>query len=243
MMHSAEARARVLARRAVAAGIKRVAVLRPETGYGTAVARAFATELAAAGGELAVEVAYPADTRSFAPQVKKLTGTWQGVFVPDQAERLALVAPSLAAGGFIARPPGTRRAVGGRPVVLLSTAEGAGEAWVREAARYADGAMLAPGWFPGALDEAGLEFERLYFEATGKSPTAVDAYAYDALRLVARAAVAGGGRAELARRMASAQGDGVTGAVRFDAAHRRADDGVVYTVVLDEGAPTIKPLP
>ena len=241
MMHSAEARARALARRAATLGVKRFAVLRPETGYGTAVGKAFAVEVAAAGGAIVIEIGYPADARSFAAIVKKLDGNWQAVFIPDQADRLELIAPALAAAGMIARPAGTRKATGGRPIVLLSTAEGASDGLVREAARYLEGGLLAPGWFPGALDEAGLEFERLYFEATGKSPTAVDAYAYDAVRLVA--GLGGGNRGELARRLAAADVAGVTGVLRFDAAHRRADDGVIYTVEIDDGTVAVKPLP
>jgi branched-chain amino acid transport system substrate-binding protein len=241
IMHSAEARARALARRAVKAGVKKFAVLRPETGYGTAVARAFTAEVAAAGGEIVKDLGYAADVRSFSSVVTKLGGGWQGVFIPDQAERLELIAPALAAGGMLARPPGTKKATGGRPIVLLSTAEGAGDGFVREAARYVEGGMLAPGYFPGALDEAGLEFERLYFEATGKTPTAVDAYAYDAVRLVA-AAGGGGGRGELARRIAASNVTGVTGAARFDGHGRRTDDGLIYTVVLDDGTATIRPL-
>jgi ABC-type branched-subunit amino acid transport system substrate-binding protein len=242
VMHSAEARARALVRRAARLGIKRFAVLRPETGYGTAVTRAFRAEVAAVGGEIVVDRGYPADTRSFAAIAKKLSGGWQAVFVPDQADRLELIAPALAAAGFIARPAGWKKKVpGGRAVVLMSTAEGAGDGFVREAARYAEGGLLAPGYFPGALDEAGLEFERLYFEATGKTPTAVDAYAYDAVRLVAGLGVTD--RGELARRLATAEVAGVTGALRFDPDHRRADDGVIYTVVMDDGQASVKPLP
>ncbi|MCL4228137.1 MAG: penicillin-binding protein activator [Myxococcales bacterium] len=241
VMHSAEARARALARRAARLGVKRFAVLRPDTGYGAAVSKAFVAEVAAQGGELVVEVGYPADTRSFSSLVKKLGGSWQAVFVADAADRLELVAPALAAGGMIARPFGTKKAVGGRPIVLLSTAEGAGEGFLREAARYAEGGLFAPGWFPGALDEAGLEFERLYFEATGKTPTAVDAYAYDAVRLVAGLGTPD--RGELARKLAAVEHPGVTGVVRFDGAHRRADDGVVYTVKIEDGQPSVRPLP
>ncbi|HUQ04868.1 MAG TPA: penicillin-binding protein activator [Kofleriaceae bacterium] len=241
MMHSAEARARSLARRATKLGVKRFAVLRPDNGYGTAVTKAFAGEVAASGGEIVVQVAYPPDTKSFAGIVKKLDGSWQAVFVPDQADRLELVAPALAANGFLSRPFGTKKVTGGRPIVLLSTAEGAGEDFVREAARYAEGGLLAPGWFPGALDEAGLEFERVYFETIGKTPTAVDAYAYDAVRLVAL--LGRGNRGELARKLATAEERGITGLLRFDGAHRRADDGVIYTVEVEDGTASVKPLP
>ncbi len=243
LMHSAEARARALARKAIGLGVKKLVVLRPKSGYGAAVARAFVTEVAAAGGEVLIEVEYPADTRSFAAVIKKLGIGWQGVFVPDQADRLELIAPALASAGLIARPAGTKKAAGGRPVLLLSTAEGASDDFVREAARYSDGSLLAPGYFPGALDAAGLEFERRYLEATGKSPTAVDAYAYDAVHLCAALRAGGAAtRRALADRLAAAKVDGVTGTMSFDRDHRRADPGVIYTVDSSDGTPTVKSL-
>ncbi|MBK9031762.1 MAG: penicillin-binding protein activator [Myxococcales bacterium] len=238
VMHSAEARARSLARRAHADGVRTFAVLRPESGYGAAVARAFAEQVAAQGDALVVEVSYKADTRSFAGIVKKLGGGWQAVFVPDTADRVELVAPALAAAGMLARPAGAKKVKGGRPIVLLSTVEGAGDDYLREAGRYSEGALLAPGYFPGAIDERGLEFERQYQLAIGKPPTAVDAYAYDAVR--ALAALGAGSRDELARRLASARVDGVTGAIGFDAEHRRSDDGVVYVVEVDGGGVVVR---
>ena len=241
VMHSAEARARALARRAHAAGVRRFAILRPENGYGTAVARAFAAEVAALGDELTDEVTYKADTRSFAGIVKKVGGSWQAVFVPDTADKVELVAPALAAAGLMARPFGTKKASGGRPIVLLSTVEGAGDDFLREAGRYSAGALLAPGYFPGAIDDRGQEFERLYQAAIGKPPTAVDAYAFDAVRTIA-ALVADGarGRDDLARRLGTAKIDGVTGTIGFDSDHRRSDDGVIYTVEVDGGSVTVR---
>lgn len=243
VMHSAEARARALAARATKAGVTRFAILRPKNGYGAAVGRAFAEAVAAGGGTVVDEVEYPAETKSFAGLVKKLGGSWQAVFVPDQADRVALVAPALAAAGLIARPAGTKKVAGGRPIVLLSTVEGVGDAYLREAGRYSAGAWLAPGYFPGATDELGLDFERRFFEDTGKTPTAIEAYAYDVLRLCA-ALVADGARtrADLARRLASAQVDGVTGVLSFDGDHRRADAGVVYTVEVAGDAVTVRAL-
>lgn len=243
VMHSAEARARALVRRADRLGVKRFAILRPENGYGTAVAAAFRAEVAAAGGEIVDEVTYKADAKSFAGIVKKLGGAWQAVFVPDTADKVELIAPALAAAGFMARPAGTKKAPGGRPIVLLSTVEGAAADYVREAGRYSEGALFAPGYFPGAADERGAAFERAYQDATGKTPTAIEAYAYDAVRAIA-AVVADGARdrADLARRLGSASVDGVTGTLRFDADHRRADDGVVYTVEVDAGAATVRSL-
>ena len=104
-------------------------------------------------------------------------------------------------------------------------------------------ALFAPGYFAGAVDEAGAELERRFLEDTGKTPTAIEAYAYDALRLCA-ALVADGARtrADLARRLASAQVVGITGRVSFDGAHRRADAGVLYTVEVSGGVVTVRAL-
>jgi len=189
------------------------------------------------------EVTYKPDTKSFAGIVKQLGGGWQAVFVPEAADKVELVAPALAAAGMIARPAGTKKVTGGRPIVLLSTLEGAGEPFVREAGRYSAGALFAPGYFPGAIDDRGLEFERQYLAAIGKAPTAVDAYAFDGVRAIA-ALVADGARSrdDLARRLATGRVDGVTGAIGFDADHRRSDDGVIYTIEVDGGSVTVRAL-
>ena len=161
--------------------------------------------------------------------------------MPEAADKVELVAPALAAAGLIARPAGTKKVTGGRPIVLLSTLEGAGEPYVREAGRYSAGALFAPGYFPGAVDDLGLAFERQYLAAIGKPPTAVDAYAFDGVRAIAALVAAGArGRDDLARRLGSAQLDGVTGAIGFDGDHRRKDDGVIYTVEVDGGSVTVR---
>jgi len=236
VVHSAEARARVLARRATRAGVTRVAILAPASGYGRVVGKAFADELTRGGGEVAVQVDYPATTRSFSDVVKKLGGSWQAVFIPDQADQLELIAPALDAGGLIPRPWGEKRKhklKGGRAILVLSTAEGAGPGLLHAAGRHLYGAWLAPGFFPDPDDPAIASYVDRYQRDFGRAPTAIDAYAYDAANAVARAQA--GSRADLVGKLSTGRFPGVTGEVRFDAAHRRADDGVVF-VVEDDGA-------
>lgn len=72
--------------------MRKFAILRPDSGYGGAVARAFAAEVAALGDELVTEVTYKPDTKSFAGIVKQLGGGWQAVFVPEAADKVELVA-------------------------------------------------------------------------------------------------------------------------------------------------------
>ena len=229
VMHSAEQRARILARRAAAGGVRTFAVLAPENGYGRAVSSAFVDEVGKAGGTVIKRESYAADTKSFAGVARKLGKDWQAVFVADQADKLELIAPALAAAGHLPRPLGTKRATGGRPVLLLSTAEGLAPGYIVDAGRHSDGAMLAPGFYPDEKDPAIGDFVRRYQAGAGKPPAAVDAYAYDGA--VAISAAGAVGRNELASRLDKSDAAGVTGTIRFDAGHRRADDGLVFTVV------------
>lgn len=233
MWHSAEARARVLAQRSLAKGVKRIAVLAPDSGYGKAVTAAFVDELGKGGGTVVIKVTYPPETKSFATPAVKLAGDWDGVFVPEQADRLGLIAPALAATGKIPKPVGTKKVIGGKPVLLLSTAEGLTGAYLTDAGRHSEGALFAPGYYPDDQDPVGKPFLDRFIAAFGRAPGAVEAYAYDAAQLAASAGA--GGRAALAAALGKGQLVGLTGTITFDANHRRADPGVLYTVVEEAG--------
>jgi ABC-type branched-subunit amino acid transport system substrate-binding protein len=240
-MHSAEQRARILARRAKAVGVDRFAILAPDSGYGKAVAAAFAEQVKAQGGTVVVRVDYENDAKSFAKKVKELDGKWQAVFVPEQADRLELIAPALAAAGLVPRAPGGK--VGkkqGRAIVLLSTAEGMGPDYVRDAGRHTIGALLAPGFFPDKSDATIAAFVDRYEAAHGKAPTAVDAYAHDAALAIAVAAGREASRSAVTRYLEAVELEGATGTVRFGKDHRRSDDGVLFTV--DDDGVTVKAL-
>lgn len=239
VMHSAEQRARILARLAKRAGLERFAILAPESGYGRAVAAAFAEQVAAQGGTVVVRVDYPADTKGFTKLVKKLKGRWEAVFVPEQADRLELIAPALAAGGLVPKKPGGKvDRKQGRAIVLLSTAEGLSPDYVRDAGRHTTGALLAPGFYPDPSDPTIAAFVTRYEQANGRAPTAVDAYAHDAALALAVAAGAQGSRAAVLRYLETVEIEGATGKVRFGKDGRRVDDGVVFTI--DDDGVTVK---
>ncbi len=231
LWHSAEMRARALARAALAGGARRFALAVPESGYGRAVRAAFEAEVGAGGGTVVVARAYPVDARSFAGVAKQLSGAFDAVFIGDAADRLELIAPALAAAGLVPRPGGKGKVALGRAVWLLSTAENVAPDFLVDAGRHALGALLAPGFYADAEDPVAADFVRVYQAAHGRAPVAVDAYAYDAALLAARAG--GGGRAGLVRALAAGEVVGLTGPIRFDRDHRRADDGVLYTVEAD----------
>jgi ABC-type branched-subunit amino acid transport system substrate-binding protein len=238
MRHSAEARARVLAQRAIALGVKTFAVLAPDDKYGKSVSAAFIDEVGKGGGRIVTQVTYPSETKSFPSFASKLDGRWDGLFIPEEATRLGLIVPAVSASGRIPKPVGTKRAPGGRPILLLSTAEGLSGTFLADAGRHAEGALLAPGYYPDDQDPAQKLFLDRFLAAFGRAPGVTEAYAYDAAQLAA--AAGGGGRSGLAATLATGSIPGVTGMIRFDAEHRRADPGVLYTVVEDNGTYVIR---
>jgi branched-chain amino acid transport system substrate-binding protein len=232
--HSAEARARTLAKLAVGRGVKTFAVFAPDSGYGKAVTTAFADAVEKAGGTIVKRVTYAKDAKSFAKPAKDLGDGWQAVFVPDSADVLALVVPAIAAAGNVPKPmPFPKKVLGGRPVLLLSTAEDLTADFLTSAGHNADGALLAPGFYPDDADPATKPFLDRFVAAYGHAPGAGEAYAYDAAELVASAN--GGSRSSLEAQLAQSSLGGVTGTIKFDGDHRRADPGVVYTVVEETG--------
>jgi ABC-type branched-subunit amino acid transport system substrate-binding protein len=240
--HSPLARARALAKRALAAGVMTFAVAGPDNPYGQEVTAAFASEVTKGGGKVVAIAMYKSGEKSFSATASKLNGSWQGVFVADTAEQLELIAPALATSGAVPRPLGTppKKVQGGRPVLLLSTAEALVDAggFAATTGRYAEGALLAPGYYNDDADPASKAFSDRFSAAYGHKPGAGEAYAYDAVQLAA--AVVPGGRAGLAAQLARATVDGLTGAIRFDSDHLRADPGVIYTVVDESGAFAIR---
>lgn len=238
MMHSGEARARALAQRARSRGITRFAVLAPESGYGKALSAAFVDEVGRGRGTIVSTVTYKADTKSFAGIAGKLAGAWEAIFIPEDAATLALIAPALDAAGLSPRRLGTKKVRGGRAVLLLSTAENLTGAFLVDAGRHAEGAFLAPGYYPDDQEPASKDFVDRFMAAFGRAPGFLEAYAFDAAQLAA--AAGGAGRAGLAASLPGVQFVGLTGTIRFDAQHRRADPGVIYTVVEEGGGHAIR---
>jgi ABC-type branched-subunit amino acid transport system substrate-binding protein len=239
--HSAEARARALAARAISKGVTKFAVLAPDSGYGKSVTAAFVDEVTKNNGTITKTIMYPKDTKSFGSFAKKLGDGFQSVFVPEEADKLGLITPALAATGSVPKPLGTKKiSGGGHPILLMSTAEGLSGDYINIAGRQSEGAWFAPGYYPDDQDPAQKQFLDRYIAAYAKAPSVTEAYAYDAALLAASAS--SGGRAALASTLARATLTGVTGTFQFDPDHRRADPGVIYAVVNDNNVVAIRVL-
>jgi ABC-type branched-subunit amino acid transport system substrate-binding protein len=228
--HSAESRARILARHAYRQGVRDFAIFAPATSYGKAVGQAFRSEVEVLGGSVVVEATYAKGTTSFKSDLKALQKPWSAVFVPDQAKSLELITPALAAANFNAMPYG-KKGKHGRSILLLSTAEGIEEGYLRSAGRYSLGAVFAPGYFSDRTDSRIAEFVARYVAEFGSEPSAHEAYAYDAAASV-RHAVDGGVQTsgQLLGALFSQSVPGLTGTIQFGADGTRADSGLLFEV-------------
>jgi ABC-type branched-subunit amino acid transport system substrate-binding protein len=119
--------------------------------------------------------------------------------------------------------------------VLLSTGSGLSRKVLRQAGRYVQGALLAPGYFADEKDPVASAFFAAHRTAYGQEPGVSEAFGYDAVKLL-RLAVERGARtrADLVRVLGSETFPGVTGAMRFAADRGRADLPLVYVVDGDD---------
>ncbi|MES1205203.1 MAG: penicillin-binding protein activator, partial [Pseudomonadota bacterium] len=197
-----EARAAALARQALKLGVRKFGLLGPDSSVGKRLRDAFRKAVIDGGGTIAAESTYVAGATSFTTGIAPLRKAGiEAIFVPDNAERLALIAPALAVADLwpqpwnkprapVAAPPAKGQKAGGqaggssaapRPVLLLSTANELSGKLVETVGRYVQGALLCPGFFAGDGDPRARAFVDAYRAAYGQEPHATEAYAYDAV--------------------------------------------------------------
>ncbi len=226
--HSAESRARRLADHAYDKGVRDFAMFSPQSAYGRVVGAAFKDQVESLGGKVIVEATYAPGTTSFTKDIRKLKKPWSALFVPDQAKTLALIAPALAAANLNAQPVG-KKSKHGRSILLLSTAEGIDQRYLRAAGRYSWGAVLAPGFFPDRTDARIADFVARYEQEFDSEPSAHEAYAYDAATVL-RHAVDNGARTreELGKALRMQEVPSLTGTIAFGSDNRRSDPGLLF---------------
>jgi branched-chain amino acid transport system substrate-binding protein len=244
LLHAAETRAVALARRALAAGAKQFAILGPDTASAKRLADAFRRAVEGGQGRVVIHKTYVAGVTSFSAPVAELSRhRFDALFVPDAADRLELIAPALGVAGIWSRgvAGAAPRALtpGRREILLLSTAVNLSRNLLRNAGKFVQGALLAPGYFAAEDDPLSSGFVTRFRALYGQDPSATDAYSYDGVRAL-RAAVERGARtrADVTRVLATDAFQGVTGGLRFGPDHARIDPPLLYVVEGD----AIRPL-
>lgn len=229
LVRQSEGRARALARLAVKRGARSVAVLAPDSAYGRTMAAAFVDEARKLGARIAGDVRYPEASTTFIEPVRRIQqGSPEALFVPSPASQLSLIAPQLTASG-VTRMPGMRPV--GRTTQLYATADGLNERFLQQTAKYLEGAILAPVFYPDVNDPRAAAFLDRYRQAYGEEPSSLDALAFDAVR-AARLGLdhADGDRAALAVTLSHLGENGLTGEIAFTAGGDRGGAPPLYTI-------------
>jgi ABC-type branched-subunit amino acid transport system substrate-binding protein len=240
VLHSSEMRAAALARTALGLGARRFAILGPDNASGKRLAAAYKAAVQAGGGTVTGHITYSATATSFAADVTALRKLpFDALFIPDDANRLELIAPALAVADVWPRSPrqfstaareASASGSGRREALLLSTALGLSSKFLHNVERYVQGGLFCPGFYPSE-DMRSASFVTRFRETYGAQPSATDAYGYDAVSVL-RGAVERGAktRADVLRVLSSQTFEGLTGDIRFGPDHSRIDSPLVYVV-------------
>ena len=255
MIHAPDMRAAALGRQALKAGARRFALLGPDSGAAKRLREAVRKAVTAGGGTVVAEATYVTGATSFAGPIGSLKkASFDAVFVPDTADRVALIAPALAVADLWPQPwspEAAKRAADAakgkgkgktngkaKPILLLSTANDLSHKLLANAGRYVQGALLCPGFYADDSDPRARAFVEGYRAAYGRDPHATEAYAYDAV-VAFQTAIKQGARTrgDLVKALGTANMPvlhGLTGNVTFGPDHGRVDSPLVYVVDGDD---------
>ena len=240
VLHSSEARAAALARTALSLGARRFAILGPDSASGKRLAAAYTHAVETGGGTITGHITYAPAATSFSSEVASLRKlAFDALFIPDDANKLELLAPALAVADIWPRSPrqvftaAHSAAASGsvrRETLLMSTALGLSGKFVHNVERYVQGGLFCPGFYPSD-DMRSASFVTRFRETYATQPSATDAYGYDAVSVL-RGAVERGARtrADVLHMLTTQSFEGLTGDVRFGPDHGRIDPPLIYVV-------------
>jgi len=194
--------ARALVRRCTEMGLRRFAILYPDSAYGRAFLQAFQEDLAAAGLDLASQEVYAPGTQDFTQALSSLkeallaqapeTAAATALFIPDDAAAVSAIAGQLA---------NSPRA----GVQLLGTNLLHNPEITPEQSAALEGVWFCDAFFGGDPDPAVQAFVAAYRQQYGEAPDYLAAQGYLMVGLFGRLARSGGplSRANLAPKLQS----------------------------------------
>ena len=176
---------RALVRQALSMGIKRFAILYPDSSYGRTFSQNFQEEMAAGGGELAAQADYSPGSQEFGPTLAALAESLKpqaegaaaasALFVPDDAATVAAIAEGLA---------GTPL----KGVQLLGTNLLNNTKVPTEQLTALQGVIFPDAYFAGDPNPEVQKFIAAYRQQYGEEPDYLAAQGYVVFRVMARVA-------------------------------------------------------
>jgi len=198
--------ARALVRRCTEMGLRRFAILYPDSAYGRAFLQAFQEDLAAAGLDLASQEVYAPGTQDFTQELTSLkealsaqgpeTVPATALFIPDDVMAVSAIAGQLAESPLAG-------------VQLLGTNLLHNPGITPEQAAALKGVWFSDAFFEGDPNPAVQAFVGNYRQKYGETPDYLAAQGYLLVRLFGRLAKSGGplSRADLASKLSSLKAD------------------------------------
>ncbi|MFZ2087346.1 MAG: penicillin-binding protein activator [Desulfobaccales bacterium] len=164
-------------------GLKRYAMLSPDSAYGRTMAQVFGDELLVQGGVLVSQASYPPDTRDFAQALSSLfpdsppgaeaSPAIEALFIPDEAGIVAAIATQAAQ-----RPSGKVQLLGTNLAKPKKEQAGLSQAL--------NGIMFPDAFFAGDPNPAVQNFIAAYRQRYGALPDHLAAQGYLVVRLMAQ---------------------------------------------------------
>ncbi len=163
-------------------GIRRYAVLYPDSAYGRTFLQSFQEELAAQGGQLTAEESYAPGTTNFAPFLTSLREAAQGqsqepgpeaLFIPDDSVTVAAIAGQLADSPWRAA-----QLLGSNLIHHAETQE--------SQLKNLEGILFPDGFFAGDPAPPVQQFISAYHQQYGENPDYLAAQGYMMARLLVK---------------------------------------------------------
>jgi branched-chain amino acid transport system substrate-binding protein len=165
-------------------GYTRFAALYPDDRYGQNLSKIFAEAVQAQGGSLLASVSYRDKSTDFKESIQKLmklakenvppsgldTTPFEALFIPDQVQTVALIAPQLPYNNVVG-------------ATLLGTNLWGEGAFVQAGGAYVDQAIMSTPFFAEGKSQQICAFREKYQREFGASPSYLEAQAYDAMML------------------------------------------------------------
>jgi ABC-type branched-subunit amino acid transport system substrate-binding protein len=230
-----------LVRQGQGLGIKRFAVLYPDSSYGRTFSQNFQEEVAAVGGELAAQVFYSPGSQEFGPTLAALAESLKpeaegepaaaALFIPDDAAAVAAIA-----GGLAGTPLKGIQLLGTN---LLNNAK------IPAAQLMSlEGVIFPDAFYAGDPNPEVQKFIAAYRQQYGEAPDYLAAQGYTVFRVMARLAKSPQAlsRVDLPQRLLNIKGvPGLPWFQKFNS--QREEESVLYLLTIRDGSVQMVPPP
>ncbi len=162
--------------------VNRFAIMYPDDRYGKKYMNLYWDIVKNMGGELDSIESYDGKQTDFSNIIEKLVSAWNpssnlsgspygALFIPDSPSKVSLILPQLV-----------YNEIGN--IYLLGTNIWHSDVLLKNAADYAQNAVITDGYFPGSLKDEPARFAKKFQAAYGSDPGFIEAIAYDTVSIL-----------------------------------------------------------